>query len=748
MENNTPAGLPPPVKPKRLLLTIILLIINCLLALWLCKKADYSVEVRTMVNMANGGSITAFYQDCWFGTHWSDKKFINSRELAPGRLSEVVFEVPVHKMRHFRLDINHNAPGDVTFYEFEVNGNGSFGPADMNIINTNDLIVKSPKMKNLTVNAGTYDPYLEFRLNEIVTGKGTPHSDLVLGIFLILCVLCFFPFFPVINKFLRKYIERVSIPLNKHPRAVLTVGGILKAAAVVLVCLQDWKLMPLLLAEVIFLTVLLRLFNRKWNWVLLIPVIMCVLQMVNVFATGKLIETETLMNLRESHLLDWTFKLKLGLLLAWSLVLFIPDMLAERITLPKRWMKFAVLGGFAVMEIFTFPIHELGKSLYKVIDLALVPPPDMTNGELYKKEKIADSGISGELKSERKNVILLFAEGVSFECISPELMPNTAALHKESISFVNYFNHTAATFRGIRGQLISGYPMMGGVQAIGIPEYSDLTSAQIVRKLRENPPDFPTLPTILHKHNYRTLFISPHELKVNVGVMAQAAGFREIKHSTDYRADSIMLTDKEMYDMLWNELENVGKSGQPFMISAYILGTHHGFDSPDIQYKDGKEPLLNKFHNQDYWFGEFLKKFRNSRHAENTIIILTSDHAIYPIPEARELFNINTGYFVGRIPLIIYNKNFPARQIDADRRNSLALAPTVLDLLNIHDEPNYFLGNSLFCSENSEFERVAAEGKDIFLTRDDGTVERVENISPEVREKWMQKFTEYYRFIQ
>lgn len=734
---------------KKISLTLALLIVNCILAFITFKVINYEIEVRFFAEMSKGGSIAAFYQEFYLGTRWQADKFVNSAHLHPNKPQEVVFKLPVHKMRHLRLDINHDGPGNVIFHGIEINGNEFIGPADLMVVQTNDLIINSTNIGRLAVIAGTYDPYLVLKLNNIVTGKGAVHSDIILWIFILLGILCFFPFFPAIGNYLRSPAKRIYDFFNRHAKAALLTTGVLKLATAILVCASDMKLFPLLLAEMIFLVVMLRLFKWKIKILLFILLIICALQIVNLFATGKFIETETLLNLRESRLLSWEFKLKLHLLLAWILLLFIPDMVIKPFSRAKNAVKYIVLLLFIIAEILLgLPVFNMGESLSKIMMLIQAPPADLTNGELYFKENIQNSGISDKLKSSGKNIILLFAEGMSFECISPELTPNIADLQKTSISFVNYFNHTAATFRGIRGQLISGYPMMGGVQAINLPQYSDLNAAQISRKLKENPPDFPTLPTILNKHNYRTVFISPHELNVKIGIMAQAAGFQKILHSTDHLPGEIMLTDRQIYDFLWNELEKQGKSNQPFMLSAYILGTHHGFNSPDICFKDGSEALLNKFHNQDHWFGEFFKKFKNSKYYENTILILTSDHAIYPIPEARKIFNINTPYFIGKIPLFIHHKTFPAQVIDAKLRNSLALAPTVLDLLNIHDEKNYFLGNSLFFPTPGEFERVAAQGKDIHFTQENGLAEKLEKISPEMRQKWMKKISEYYRFIQ
>ena len=57
-------------------------------------------------------------------------------------------------------------------------------------------------------------------------------------------------------------------------------------------------------------------------------------------------------------------------------------------------------------------------------------------------------------------------EGTSYRVLSEEITKNLWDLKNNSIDIVNYFNHTAATFNGIRGQLISGYQLNPGVQSL------------------------------------------------------------------------------------------------------------------------------------------------------------------------------------------------------------------------------------------------------------------------------------------
>jgi arylsulfatase A-like enzyme len=103
-------------------------------------------------------------------------------------------------------------------------------------------------------------------------------------------------------------------------------------------------------------------------------------------------------------------------------------------------------------------------------------------------------------------------------------------------------------------------------------------------------------------------------------------------------------------------------------------------------------------HNYDHAVGLFLDYFLHSAYADNTILVFTTDHATYPEPDYRTVAGKDLKpYFVDRIPLLIDD---PFHQLphefDAAGRNSLDLAPTLLQLLGIRTARNSFLGHSLF----------------------------------------------------
>lgn len=68
----------------------------------------------------------------------------------------------------------------------------------------------------------------------------------------------------------------------------------------------------------------------------------------------------------------------------------------------------------------------------------------------YTKEIVTNDSYSHEIiNGNGKNILVIFIEGMSSLVISKELTPNLYEFRKKSISFNNYYNHTAATFRGL-----------------------------------------------------------------------------------------------------------------------------------------------------------------------------------------------------------------------------------------------------------------------------------------------------------
>ena len=300
--------------------------------------------------------------------------------------------------------------------------------------------------------------------------------------------------------------------------------------------------------------------------------------------------------------------------------------------------------------------------------------PNYTS-EFY-REEIDDAIKAPETLGENPNIVLIFTEGLSQNIIDDRrnIMPNLASFQSQSIDFENYFNHTFATYRGIQGQLYSGYQFKN-------EEKNTLTSVQ----------------EILKENGYITTFINSEPKNSTFTKYLDDFEFDSLITSTELDGPAETVTDKDLYEQLFSEMENLSSTGEPFFIATYTFGTHISLDSPNAMYQDGDNALLNRFYNLDAQFGIFFEKFKESQLSKNTIIIFTSDHATFVDNDFRESFpNYKRNHgMVDEIPLYIYFSGVQPLEIDVNGRNSLGLAPTILDLVDISDS-NYFLGNSLF----------------------------------------------------
>ncbi|MCR4587345.1 MAG: LTA synthase family protein [Lachnospiraceae bacterium] len=320
-------------------------------------------------------------------------------------------------------------------------------------------------------------------------------------------------------------------------------------------------------------------------------------------------------------------------------------------------------------------------------------------GAMFYKEGICD-GVSKPANLPAKpNVILIFTEGLSQSIVEDprQVMPNVAALEAKSLYFNNYFNHTFATYRGLIGQLYSGY-----------------------QDINESSNSLISLQSILKEQGYRTSFINPEPDNPEFTEYLNHLGFDEVVGSVEQIANgqTNYFSDKESYEMLFEHCLEQQAAGEPFFTAIYTFGTHASLDSMDEKFGDGKDTELNKFYDVDHQLGVFLEKYENSDLAKDTIIVYTADHATYADLYFMQAFPdyVRADEIVDEMPLMIYYPGIKAEQVNVYGRNSLDLAPTLLDYLDI-SAPNYFLGTSLYDPEPNAFDTLANQENHYVTTK-------------------------------
>jgi phosphoglycerol transferase MdoB-like AlkP superfamily enzyme len=165
------------------------------------------------------------------------------------------------------------------------------------------------------------------------------------------------------------------------------------------------------------------------------------------------------------------------------------------------------------------------------------------------------------------------------------------------------------------------------------------------------------------------------------------------------------LRDDDVFDFAATLLKE-NKIQEPFLFTMNSLDLHPPYD-PTYTTKNAKDiTLLNSIYSTDHGFGVFWEYFKNSRYRNNTVLILTVDHAMGAGTELKKFF-ATFGYPADTscdiIPCFIL---FPGNNSWNGRENNtlctnLDITPTILDMMDI-DVKNPFIGLSIF-SERSRY---------------------------------------------
>ena len=151
-------------------------------------------------------------------------------------------------------------------------------------------------------------------------------------------------------------------------------------------------------------------------------------------------------------------------------------------------------------------------------------------------------------------------------------------------------------------------------------------------------------------------------------------------------------------EMVKSIKEKKGEHQRPFFIALYNMGSHMSMDGK-YKYRDGSNIIFNRFFTLDRNLKDFIE-FYYKELAEDTILIITADHSIIPGEPGTEALDFDKSFIINQVPMYIFQPywdlpdEFDLYKIKG-YMNGLALAPTVLHLMNIN-APNYFLGCSIF----------------------------------------------------
>jgi len=286
------------------------------------------------------------------------------------------------------------------------------------------------------------------------------------------------------------------------------------------------------------------------------------------------------------------------------------------------------------------------------------------------------------LPESPKNLVFIYLESLERtyfnERIFPNLLPELSALEQQAISFTD-----------IRQAYGTGWTIAGiTASQCGVPLITP-ANGNAMGSMDQFLPRANCLGDLLSKHNYELNYLGGAHLNFagkgrfyKTHNFQRIEGLQELHHTLKdpLYTSSWGLFDDTLYDLAYQRFEELSTKNQPFGLFMLTLDTHHpsGLQSStckEVQYADGKNPMLNAVHCADRLASSFIRRLLSSKAADNTIIVVASDHLAMQ-NTASGLLNQSPR----RNLLMMFAPNHSGDQISKPG-STLDTGPTILQLL-------------------------------------------------------------------
>jgi phosphoglycerol transferase MdoB-like AlkP superfamily enzyme len=486
----------------------------------------------------------------------------------------------------------------------------------------------------------------------------------------------------------REFISRLAVENMDHLYLLLSNENIIYAIIAILTCLMLVALTEMSGTQ--------ERYARKFS----IPVTLLLLLAILVTSSGNLWLPRSIIQKRDGYLMDSYMQHTSPIASLYSVIFLQTEKYSEELLHTKFSFR-------EQKEIENFGFHYDPTKKYPLI-----------KDTIYKGNPPFQS--RQDKNQDQTNVIVIFSEGVSARVIGayhPKfhgLTPNLDDFARSSMIVGQYYNHTAATYRGLHGQLCSLYPTYGG-NGGWQTNYSEIAGKKYL-----------SLADLFAQKGYETIFLDSHHKNhpSRVDEMIELLGFSTVVTgdalATKYISNATPLlkqaySDRQYFESIIGYLKEreVSKGAEnPFFMALYNFGTHPFLrNSRDgKRYGDGSNRALNNFHNFDDAFGRLWEYIKSSSYNENTVIILTADHSHYQEKSYVAAFD-EPGYqkiFIDTIPLIIHD---PVRELpkyfDAQNSSSIDFAPSLAHYFGLENSRNPFMGTSIFEENQKKYSNTA-----------------------------------------
>ena len=368
----------------------------------------------------------------------------------------------------------------------------------------------------------------------------------------------------------------------------------------------------------------------------------------------------------------------------------------------------AVSGGFAaafVAAIVASPLYDDARRLQRQL-----APAD---GRSVAVEYLPPAGAI----ERPKNIVWIYGESLERTYLDPEvfpgLMPGLSDLVRQGLDF-----------RDIGSPRGTGWTVAGIVGSMcGVPLTAARGDENSLGRMRQFLPGAHCLPEYLATQGYRNVFLGGADSAFAAkGRFLRQHGFDEVRDRDHYLAAGIDpqhfsnwgLHDDVLLDDTFDTFMELSASGQPFLLSALTMDTHHPAGHlpvacSDVRYESdhGRIGLLDALACSDRLVSRLVERIRTSPYAADTLIVLASDHLAMPNDLSHVLREMRRENL-----LLFLVPGMPARQLSVPG-TVLDTGATLLSLLDPRHDALGF-GRSLLAPAADGATRAALAGDEAF----------------------------------
>jgi len=348
------------------------------------------------------------------------------------------------------------------------------------------------------------------------------------------------------------------------------------------------------------------------------------------------------------------------------------------------------LNGFFTASHYSFASNFIERpKIDETFALNIINLPKTHNLQ-YPLEKNYTTKESGK----KKNVVVIIIESLTYKYIDYlnegkkyGVTPNIDNLASDGLVFSNFFANGQRSIEGAQA-ILTGIPPLPGIP--------DIISLSV---------NYSRLGELAKANNYRTIFVtSTLKESFSLDLMVYASGIEEYYGREDYNLllnypearERTLGWDYETFMLLSDKLS--GRS-QPFIAFVNASSDHTPFprmQEPFTKYKHGQESeggYLNMLHYTDWAIGEFMAKMSKQEHFNDTVFIITADHALAH-------FQADDPYGKFRIPLILYSPKHIPKGNSERFASQIDIIPSMIDILNLEGKFSN-IGKSIFAPSNN-----------------------------------------------